>query len=105
MSKFVEVEIDGQTIKFETDQEGLSGEKAVSNLQQKIKNLLPELNATIQGISSLVSKSIASLHQKPSETTVEFGINVKAEVGAVVATSSTEAQIKVSLKWVNDGKS
>jgi hypothetical protein len=78
---------------------------AVSSLPQKISNLLPELQSTIKGVSVLVSKAVASLHEKPAETVVEFGINVKAEIGAMVASSSTEAQIKVSLKWTKDGKS
>jgi len=105
MAKYIEVEFDDQIIKFEINSDDLSGEMAVSSLPQKIRNILPELQNTVKGVSVLVTKAVASLHEPPAETVVEFGINVKAEVGAMVASSSTEAQIKVSLKWKKDGKS
>lgn len=102
MVQYVEVEIDGQNLKFEMGNDDFSGERAVSNVPQRIRNLFPEIQGTIQGISSLISNTVSSLSNKPSETEVEFGINVKAEVGAMIANSSMEAQIKISLKWTDN---
>lgn len=104
MAQFVEVTLDDSVIRFETDKGELSGEIAVSNLPQKVADMLPELQSTIQGVTKLVSRAIHALEVKPAETVVEFGVKVSAELGVMVATSSAEAQIKMSMKWVKDGK-
>ena len=42
---------------------------------------------------------LSSLATPPDETTVEFGVKLSAETGAVIAKAATEANFTVSLKW------
>ncbi len=50
--------------------------------------------------NSFVSK-IKSLQNPPDEFDVEFGIAFKADLGAIIAKTSAEANFKIALKWKN----
>jgi len=47
---------------------------------------------------AVVSK-LRSLKDTPDEISVEFGLKLNAEAGAVVAAAGVEANYKVTLKW------
>lgn len=57
---------------------------------------------TIGTMSYRVSKAINALEDKvrPNEAEIEFGINLDAEAGALLAKASAGAQLTVKLKWL-----
>ncbi len=46
---------------------------------------------------------LTSLTQPPDELTVEFGVKLNAETGAVIAKAATEANFTIHLKWSRAG--
>ena len=59
------------------------------------------LNNVKQAAEVIVDK-LCSLAQRPEEISVEFGVKLSAEAGAIIAKGSTEANFKIGLKWKND---
>lgn len=98
-TSYLEVEIEGTIVKVEIDQESLSGEVPVSGVVSRVRDAMPEVQETIEAVTKMVFSAISSLASKPTEATVEFGINIRAEAGVLVANTSAEAQIKVGLTW------
>jgi hypothetical protein len=70
-------------------------------LQAQSQKAINLAMGTIRAMAYQVSKSINSLEDnvRPDEAEVEFGINLDAEAGAMLAKASTGAQITVKLKW------
>jgi len=96
---YVEADLKGEIVRFEIDQRDFGGEYAVSGAIAKIEDALPQVQRVVRSMGLLLSEARAALHEQPSEITLEFGLNVKAEAGVLVANSSVEAQISVSMKW------
>ncbi len=55
----------------------------------------------IRSMARRVAQTMDQLEDKvrPDEAEVEFGINLDAEAGALLAKASSGAQLKVTLKW------
>jgi hypothetical protein len=55
--------------------------------------------AGIKPIADYVVETIADLATKPKETSVTFGVKFSGEAGMIVAKSTLEASLQVTLKW------
>lgn len=53
----------------------------------------------IRSAADSMLNRLTSLAQPPDELTVEFGVKLNAETGAVIAKASTEANFTIHLKW------
>ena len=53
----------------------------------------------IRPITAKIIERIRSIEDSPDEIQVEFGIDLHAELGAFVASASTDANFKLSLTW------
>jgi hypothetical protein len=53
----------------------------------------------VKPMANLMLSKLRELVNPPDEIEVEFGINLSAEVGAVVATAAAEANYSVTLTW------
>lgn len=53
----------------------------------------------IRSAADAMLNRLTSLTQPPDELTVEFGVKLNAETGAVIAKASTEANFTIHLKW------
>jgi len=42
---------------------------------------------------------LRALHERPDEMEMEFGFNLSAQFGAVIASATAEANYKVTLRW------
>ena len=56
-----------------------------------IKKIRPTANALLQ--------QLTSLDAKPDKVSVEFAIKISGKVGAIIASTQTEANFKVTLTW------
>lgn len=65
--------------------------RAAKTFEAAMERVRPAAQAIIQ--------KLRSLHDAPDEITVEFGLKLSAEAGAVIAASGVDANYKVTLKW------
>jgi hypothetical protein len=64
---------------------------ADKTLEQAFDRLRPATAAIIERVRSMA--------QQPEEIEIEFGVTVNAEVGAVIAKTSGEANFRIALRW------
>lgn len=82
-------------------QKASRGGDALTVMQEKSQKAITLAMSTIRAMAYRVSKTMDTIEDKvrPDEAEVEFGINLDAEAGAMLAKASTGAQITVKLKW------
>lgn len=91
---------DGSEVLVEVKEHAESGmEQAglgapVELAQKKFEEAL----AKLRPITDTVMRTLRDLNN-PDECSIEFGITLNAEAGAIIASASAEANISVSLKW------
>jgi hypothetical protein len=66
-------------------------EQARQTFEDAVRRVQPAAQALISQMRSLADA--------PDEVGVEFGLELNAEAGAVIASASTKANFKVSLTW------
>ena len=76
------------------------GEIAI-RLQNQAERAINIAMGNIRAMARHVAQTMNQLEDKarPDEVEVEFGINLDAEAGALLAKASSGAQLKVALKW------
>ncbi|SIT07680.1 CU044_2847 family protein [Insolitispirillum peregrinum] len=70
-----------------------------SGLAAKARQSFDQALAAIRPSLASVMDQVDSLATRPEQVTVELGFTLKGEVGAVIAKSAAEANIKISLTW------
>ena len=55
--------------------------------------------ARIQPAATAALGSLRNLSDRPEEIEIEFGIQLTAEIGAIVAHTAAEANFRVTLRW------
>lgn len=58
----------------------------------------------IRPAAQAVIAKLRALHDPPDQITVEFGLKLSAEAGAIIAAATTEANYKVTLTWKREEK-
>lgn len=73
------------------------------NIRERLDSAFTDALAIIDTVSRGIFAKMSALSKdiKPKEFTIEFGVDVDTEVGAVFASSSVGASIKVGLKWIS----
>ena len=101
MNKVIDYESDFGPIRIEVDQTAGGGLKHVSSSDkiEKAKQRFEEAVETIKTVANALVARTADLAQSPDEFSVEIGLAFKAEAGVVIAKTSTEGHLKVSMKW------
>ena len=69
------------------------------DLQKQSAEAMKNAMNTIHNTAQEVTDTIGSLAVKPSRVEVEFGITLKAEMGALIAKGEADAAFKVTLTW------
>ena len=68
------------------------------------ENALTTFESTLDAIRAAAQSAIAStvnMDCKPSEVTVEFGVQLAAQAGVVIAATSASANMRVAFKWTD----
>jgi len=60
---------------------------------------------TVRGIAGKLIHQIASIPQSPDEVECKIGIKFNVEAGVIIAKTSTEGNMEITLKWKKDPKS
>ena len=107
MSKIIEFTDGEDPIFVEVDSfSGYQGTVEVSSsndLVVKSTKKFSEALSTVKNISHKVIDSISGMTVRPDEIELKLGIKFSAEAGVVVAKTSTEGNIELTVKW-NAGK-
>jgi hypothetical protein len=103
MKHFVEFKLeDGTPIVFEVDEPEVGGTTRASRRPGEIEQAKETLEEALTKVRPTTERVIATLHtlsQRPDEIEMEFGFNLSATAGVVIAAASTEANYKVTLRW------
>jgi len=105
LKRFIEFPLeDGSTIVVEVNEpEGERGtrraargteqepEKAPQTFEQALSKIRPATEKVITTLRALI--------QKPDEVEMEFGFSLSAEAGVIIASASTQANYRVTLRW------
>lgn len=78
----------------------------INELKKRVTSSFADALVMIETLSVGIYKKMKSISKEisPDEFGVEFGVNIDSEVGAVFATSSIGATIKIELKWTKESK-
>jgi len=94
---------DGSTMIVEVDQPepdgGLIEAARPDEVAGTAKDTLEKSIQKVRPAADAVLKEMRKLVDKPDEISVAFGIKLSAQVGAVLASTSVEANYTVTLKW------
>jgi hypothetical protein len=66
---------------------------------EKARVTYEEALENIKGAAETIISKMRTLSESPNEISVEFGIKLSADVGAILASTSAEAQFTLSLTW------
>ncbi len=99
---------DGTSILVEVDQPepegGLVKTARPGEVVARASQTLEQAMEKIKPAAAAVIKKLRGLSDPPDEISVEFGIKLSAEAGAVVASAGVEANYTVTLKWEREKK-
>jgi hypothetical protein len=105
LKHFIEFPLeDGSTIVVEVQEpEGERGMRRAARGSEEEPEKAPQtFEHALSKIRPATEKVIATLRglvQKPDEIEMEFGFSLSAEAGVIIASASTQANYRVTLRW------
>lgn len=98
MLKLVEYDLeDGSSIWIEVDELKQLGLRKVGSKEKDRK--LQKIFSMIKPSTELILDNFKGIKPLPKEVELEFGLKLNTQVGAVIASTSGEANYKIILKW------
>ena len=110
MKRFVEFPLeDGGTIVVEVNEpEGERGSRRVARGSEEEPEKAPQTFehalSKIRPATEKVITTLRGLIQKPDEIEMEFGFSLSAEAGVIIASASTQANYRVTLRWKGEAQ-
>src|SRR5258707_15831798 len=104
---FVEFKMeDGGTIIVEMDEPETGGTTRASRrpgeIAEEAKETFEQALSKIRPATEKVITTLRELAYKPDEIEMEFGFNMSAVAGVVIASAGVEANYKVTLRWKSE---
>ncbi|MFS0518316.1 CU044_2847 family protein [Nostoc sp. UIC 10607] len=91
----------GDTVLIEVD-EPVPGDERIGlreEIVQKATQTFESALDKVKPVANAIMAKVRSLPQPADEVEVKFGIKISAELGAVVASGSSEVNYEITLKW------
>ena len=110
MKRFVEFPLeDGSTIVVEVNEpEGERGSRRAARGSEEEPEKAPQTFehalSKIRPATEKVITTLRGLIQKPDEVEMEFGFSLSAEAGVIIASASTQANYRVTLRWKGEAQ-
>ena len=99
---------DGGTVIVEVDEPETGGTTRVARrpgeIAEEAKETFEQALSKIRPATEKVITTLRGLTQKPDEIEMEFGFSLNAVAGVVIASASTGANYKVTLRWKSEEK-
>jgi hypothetical protein len=92
---------DGGSVVAQVDHVG-PGVVAAASAGDVVRRAAGSFDAALDGVRNAAAatlRQMSTLAQRPDEVTLEFGIQLDAEVGAVLARTGVQGHIQVQLTW------
>src|SRR5947209_5831579 len=107
MKRFIKFKMeDGDTIIIEVEEPETGGTTRASRrpgeIAEEAKETFEHALSKIRPATEKVIHTLRGLAQKPDEIEMEFGFSMSAAAGVVIASASTGANYKVTLRWKSD---
>jgi hypothetical protein len=99
MNEIILYETEYGTIQIESFERAKSSR---GNEHFTVKKKFDEAVSVIKSIGNSVVTKVKEISDSPDEVSVELGIKFTAEAGAIIAKTSTEGTLKLTLKWKKD---
>jgi hypothetical protein len=102
MAEYSEFQLpDGSKIVVEIAEDPrLPGYRPVArDTDQQPEHSFKEALDRIRPVADGVMDALRSLAVRPDDIEVEFGVKLSGKVGAIIASTGTEANFKIKLKW------
>ena len=109
MTQLVEYLLEsGETVVFEV-QDGYAGNGTIpvansGGIIAKAGQSFDKALESIKPAAAALILKLKGLHEPPDEISLEFGINLNASVGAVIAATTLGANYKVTMTWKHNSK-
>ena len=109
MKRLLEFRFDDDgTIIVEVDEPETGGTTRASRrpgeIAEEAKETFEQALSKIRPATEKVITTLRGLAHKPDEIEMEFGFNMSAAAGVVIASASTGANYKVTLRWKGEEK-
>ena len=78
---------------------GLGGGRLVERTQQSLDEVLAHAKPAVTALL----RQVREQEEPPDELEVEFGIQVSLEVGAYIAAAGSQANFRVTMRWMKHG--
>lgn len=104
MTQLIEFPLnDGKSIILEVEEAYIGGDTipvaSAGEVVAKAKQTFENAMENIKPAAGVIITKLRDISDPPDEIEVEFGINLSASAGAIVANASVEANYKVKLTW------
>jgi hypothetical protein len=70
---------------------------------QQAKQTLGKALSSIKPVANAIIKKVQDLNKPADAVEVKFGIKMSGELGAIIASGSTEVNYEITLKWNKTG--
>src|SRR6266571_1758232 len=102
--RFIEFHFeDSGTITVEVDESEIGGTTRASRrpgeIVEEAKETFEQALSKVRPATEKVITALRGLAHKPDEIEMEFGFSLNAAAGVVIASASTQANYKVTLRW------
>jgi Trypsin-co-occurring domain 1 len=108
MGTFVEVYLaDGRSLIVESQPDSDQSVVLAGSAQTLVDKASETFELALERITyaaDTVVRKVTSRAEAPQEVTVEFAVKLASEIGVVIANSSAEANLKVTLRWGREGR-
>jgi hypothetical protein len=96
-SVVVEMDRDNEAGKVATrsDRQGAIAAQAGRTFEDAVDGVLPAIGAIVDRVRTAAGAT--------EEITVQFGVKMSADVGAIIARTSGEANFSISVRWTRSG--
>jgi len=93
---------DGRAVRVEADQPAQAGANLVANQGDQIREATETFDTALEEIKAIADPVVQTINQlaaKPKETEVTFAVKFAGEAGIILAKSTLEASLQITLKW------
>lgn len=107
MNKIIEFQTEFGTILIESEEKvqqmgTYRGSESPNKEIEKAKSKFEEAISTIKIVAESVVKKTKEVLDSPDEIEIKIGLKFTAEAGAIIAKTSAEGNLEVTLKWKNN---
>ena len=104
MNEVIEFQSEFGTIYVESNSQPEYGYRGETEENKKATTRFEQALGTIKVVANSVVESIKGIASSPQEVEVKVGLKFTAEAGAIIAKTSTEGNLEITIRWKKEEK-